>query len=103
MPSTSLRDDGPFWLVVSRNSGGDLAPYRDAHLRYMRGLVDQGAIVGSGPIAADAGHDPLGGATVLRAATRADAHAIMQREPYVRNGVRQVEIFAWSIRQGEIA
>ncbi len=94
--------DAPLWLAVSRLTGVDASPWRDAHLEYLRELDRQGALFASGPIAEDSTQASLGGVTVFRAADAEAAHRILADEPYIRAGVRTYELFAWSIRQGDV-
>lgn len=57
---------------------------RPAHLEHLRRLVDDGALVASGPWGLD---DARGGLLVFRANDRAAVQAITDRDPFMTAGV----------------
>lgn len=95
--------DLQLWLAITRNTGVDRAPLRDAHREYMAGLVAQGRIFASGPTAATVDGESNGGATALLVADAAEARRIMDEEPFVRAGARTYELIAWNVRHGDYA
>lgn len=66
---------------------------RPAHLEHLRRLVDDGALVASGPWGPD---DARGGLLVFHAGDRAAVQAIVDRDPFVIQGVvAACEIHEW--------
>jgi uncharacterized protein YciI len=57
---------------------------RPAHLEHLRRLVDDGTLVASGPWGPD---DARGGLLVFRASDRAAIQAIVDRDPFMTQGV----------------
>lgn len=94
---------GPdLWLAIARNGEADRSHLSEAHRAYMADLVARGVIFASGPTAPSDAAPSNGGVTVLRVATEAEARAILDAEPYIRNGVRSYELLRWSIRHGDV-
>lgn len=91
------------WLVLTRDTGVDRAGLSADHRAYMASLVDRGLVFASGPSSRVPGAESNGGATVLRVADEAEARAIMEAEPYIRNGARSYELISWNIRHGDFA
>jgi Uncharacterized protein conserved in bacteria len=91
------------WLVITRNTDVDRGDLRDDHRAYMASLVERGLIFASGPTATAPDDESNGGATALRVADEAEARAVMDVEPFIRNGARTYELVAWNIRHGDFA
>ncbi len=66
---------------------------RPLHLEHLRRLVDDGALVASGPWGSD---DARGGLLIFHANDRAAVQAIVDRDPFVMQGVVSTcEIREW--------
>jgi uncharacterized protein YciI len=81
---------GPTWA-----DGGppEVQPGWDEHEAFVDALVDQGTIVMGGPLS-----DYSGSIVILEGITRDDARALMDKDPFVRNGVFMVEdIKEWTV------
>ena len=65
----------------------------DAHRAYLRGLLDAGTLLASGPL------EPRTGGALLLRVPDDDAHAALDRvrdgDPYVQAGVAQYELLPW--------
>lgn len=57
---------------------------RPAHLEHLRRLVDDGTLLATGPWGPD---DDRGGLLLFRADDRADIQAIVDRDPFMTQGV----------------
>ena len=69
---------------------------RPAHLDYLNGLNEKGALKFAGPFLGDDGK-PLGSLVTVEAEDRAAAQAIAEADPYARAGLFDgVEINAWN-------
>ncbi|MBI3976588.1 MAG: YciI family protein [Chloroflexi bacterium] len=70
------------------------APYREAHLAYLRSLKDAGTLVMAGAFA-----DPIDGALlVYRADNKDDVAAIVENDPYMKNRIwPKVTIREWNV------
>lgn len=84
----------------------DLVPGRAAdeplirrHVAWLRGLEAAGRLVSAGPLSTAAGTpaDHPAGLVVLLADDAADALQVAEGDPFVRAGVRTVEIRAWEL------
>jgi hypothetical protein len=70
------------------------APYREAHLAYLRGLKAEGRVVLGGAFA-----DPVDTALIIyRGASKADVEKMIENDPYMKNGIwPKVSIREWSV------
>lgn len=66
------------------------------HVAYLQDLFDRGLLFGSGP-QQDAGGTRYGGAVLIlqNVDSMDEAREIALREPNVREGLREMEVFAW--------
>lgn len=67
-------------------------PFRPQHLEYLNNLDKQGKIFAKGPFA-----DGAGGLVVYIADSLAEAKELAEQDPYVREGVRRLELHEWKI------
>jgi uncharacterized protein YciI len=65
------------------------------HHAYLQDLKDRKILMGSGSAKDETGKRHAGGIVILRAASLAAARDIAGREPYCREGQREVEIIPW--------
>jgi len=80
-----------------------LQPFLLAHLEYMVSLEKRGLVFASGPLADEGGGQPAGlGLTVLRAKDAAEARALAEGDPFVKNGLRTFELKEWTVMEGTL-
>ncbi len=85
-----------YFAVTYRYAEGDenIARVRPTHREFLKGLLDEGVLVGSGPYE---GGDALIVIRLGEGSSVADAEALMDKDPYVLEGVLPGrEIKAWS-------
>jgi uncharacterized protein YciI len=88
------------WPDLSQGFPERFAQALRAHLEWLGQLESDGTLLLSGPVDQDLG---LGrGLTVLRAASREDAAAIVADEPMARAGYRDNSISSWTVNEGSI-
>lgn len=63
-----------------------------AHVAWLRSLQAAGALELAGPFA-----DGSGGMVILRAETAAEAETIARSDPFVRSGLRRLELRVWEL------
>lgn len=80
--------------------GVDLDVARNRHHDYIEQLDDEGVLVAHGATRDEGGERSGTGLIVIRAATRSEATAIAQREPYVAMGIRRLELIPWQMQRG---
>jgi uncharacterized protein YciI len=66
----------------------------------MIGLEKQGVLFASGPFADADGKSRGHGMTILRTATIEEARRIAEADPFVRNGLRNLEVREWTLMEG---
>jgi uncharacterized protein YciI len=64
------------------------------HHDFIHELEAKGMLVGAGPFLDDTGNRFGTGMIIFRAATRGEAEAIANREPYIAHGVRRLKLVA---------
>jgi uncharacterized protein len=65
------------------------------HHDFIHDLEAKGLLVGAGPFLDDSGHRFGTGMIIFRAATRPEAEAIANAEPYIAHGVRRLKLVPW--------
>lgn len=65
------------------------------HHDFIHDLEAKGLLVGAGPFLDDTGNRFGTGMIIFRAATRAEAQAIADAEPYIAHGVRRLKLVPW--------
>ncbi len=72
------------------------AETRKQHRAYLQDLHDSGLLYGSGPQREASGTDHGGGIHILQNVDDIEtAREIAAREPFIREGFRTLEVFAW--------
>jgi uncharacterized protein YciI len=66
--------------------------FRQAHLDYLAALVEQEKVHLKGPFV-----DGAGGMVVYKADSLEEAQELAQEDPYVKEGVRRLELHEWGI------
>lgn len=65
---------------------------RPAHLTYINGLRAEGKVTQAGPFA-----DGKGGMVIYEADSLAEARALAEADPVVKEGVRTLELREWTL------
>jgi uncharacterized protein YciI len=71
------------------------------HHDFIHELEAKGLLVGAGPFLDDTGNRFGTGMIIFRAATRPQAEAIANREPYIAHGVRRLKLVPWQRIAGQ--
>ncbi|WP_243298426.1 YciI family protein [Bacillus litorisediminis] len=66
--------------------------YRPDHLEYLENLKEQGKVYLKGPFT-----DGAGGLVIYKADSLEEAKQLAENDPYVKLGVRRLELHEWSI------
>lgn len=93
-------------LFVALRNPADLSKsgtFLEAHLQWAIAAEQRGELFASGPFVAE-GAPPgsLGGMTIVRAASHAEAKKILEQDPFVREGVVSIDLRKWSLMEGGI-
>lgn len=82
------------WVVELRPVPGRATTRDDvrAHVAFLRGLESTGRLTMAGPFA-----DDTGGMLVVRAASEAEARALVDADPFVQRGARVATLRAWHL------
>jgi len=78
----------------------DLDFARKRHHEYIEQLDTDGLLVSHGATRDERGQRYGTGLIVIRAATRPEAAAIAQREPYIEMGIRRLKLVPWQMQRG---
>jgi uncharacterized protein YciI len=92
------------WVVMSRAAKppDEVARHRRAHLEYQIRLERDGVMYGAGPATRPGETQPAFGLIVIRAKDEADARRIADADPMHASGMRQYELYSWSLNEGRI-
>ncbi len=77
---------GPAWIAGQPMARQKLGP----HVRYIQGLLKDGTLVAAGRFT-----DENGGMAVIRAASRAEAQAVLAADPAVMSGIFVGTLTSW--------
>lgn len=89
-------------IISTVREGKDIQPVLADHLQYLISLEADGKIFASGPFTDEAGVPMGDGLTIVRAASLAEAQAIADGDPFVREGIRDAEVRPWTLMEGRI-
>ena len=92
------------WVVMSRavKPPDEVAKHRRAHLEYQIELERDGIMYGAGPAVAPGASEASFGLIVIRAKDEAEARRIADADPMHKEGVRQYELYQWTMNEGSI-
>jgi uncharacterized protein YciI len=71
------------------------------HHDFIHDLEAKGMLVGAGPFLDDTGNRFGTGMIIFRAATRREAEAVANAEPYIAHGVRRLRLVPWQRIAGQ--
>ena len=95
-----------YWLIMSAPVPGTGQAAIDArveeHVRWLLELEADGRLFLSGPLLSGPGTGPGSGMTVIRAADRAEAQSIAERDPFVLAGLRTFTAYQWRLNEGNV-
>ena len=91
------------WALAPGVTPDALLPTLPAHLEFLHDLEERGILFASGPLHdADAAAAPAAGMSIFRVASMEDARALVEREPFVRAGLRTYQLKRWIFNEGSI-
>lgn len=92
------------WVIMTRpvKPREEVQRHLKAHLEHQIRLEKEGIMYGAGPATAPGGQQPSFGLIIIRAADEADARRIADSDPMHSSGVRQYDLYAWSLNEGRI-
>ncbi len=92
------------WVVMTRavKPPDEVAKHRRAHLEYQITLERDGIMSGAGPATRPGETQPAFGLIVIRAKDEAEARRIADADPMHATGMRQYELYSWSLNEGRI-
>jgi uncharacterized protein YciI len=92
------------WVVMSRavKPLDEVAKHRRAHLEYQIRLERDGIMYGAGPAMRPGETQPAFGLIVIRAKDEAEARRIADADPMHATGMREYELYSWSLNEGRI-
>src|SRR5690606_37818755 len=90
------------YVILSKGAAtpDEIGAVLPEHLEYMIGLERKGALFASGPLSAVPGGPAGDGLTILRAADLEEARAIAETDPFVKRGLRTIDIREWTLMEG---
>lgn len=97
----------PLFAIHTRRKAGvpdDVyAATRSAHLHWQFDNEDAGRLLGAGPLTDPAsGPPPKGGLIILRCTDAAEAKALADSEPYHAAGLREYDLYHWSLNESGV-
>ena len=94
----------PLWVVMTRavKPPEEVRQHLKAHLEHQIRLEKEGIMYGAGPATAPGESRPAFGLIIIRARDEAEARRIADSDPMHSSGVRQYELYAWSLNEGRI-
>ena len=95
----------PLWVVITRAVAPpqEVRRHLKAHLEHQIRLEKSGIMYGAGPATRPGEAAAAFGLIIIRARDEAEARRIADSDPMHASGVRQYELYAWSLNEGRIA
>jgi uncharacterized protein YciI len=92
------------WVVITRavKPPEEVRQHLKAHLEHQIRLEKDGIMYGAGPATPPGETRPAFGLIIIRAKDEAEARRIADSDPMHSSGVRQYELYAWSLNEGRI-
>ena len=82
--------------------GKDIQPLLAAHLEYLMSLEASGHLFASGPLLTDEGEISGDGLIIIRADSLGHARHMLENDPFVLAGIRQVKTRPWRLMEGNL-
>ena len=92
------------WVVITRpvKPPEEVRQHLKAHLEHQIKLEKDGIMYGAGPATAPGETQASFGLIIIRAKDEAEARRIADSDPMHSSGVRQYELYVWSLNEGRI-
>jgi uncharacterized protein YciI len=92
------------WVVITRavKPLEEVRQHLKAHLEHQIRLEKDGIMYGAGPATAPGEAKAAFGLIIIRARDEAEARRIADSDPMHSSGVRQYELYSWSLNEGRI-
>jgi uncharacterized protein YciI len=92
------------WVVITRavKPMEEVRPHLKAHLEHQIRLEKDGIMYGAGPATVPGESRAAFGLIIIRARDEAEARRIADSDPMHSSGVRQYELYSWSLNEGRI-
>jgi len=92
------------WVVMTRSVAPpeQVGRHLKAHLQHQIRLEKSGVMYGAGPATKPGAAKPSFGLIIIRAKDEAEARRIADADPMHASGVRQYELYSWSLNEGRI-
>ena len=92
------------WVVITRpvKPPEEVRQHLKAHLEHQIKLEKDGIMYGAGPATAPGETRASFGLIIIRAKDEAEARRIADSDPMHSSGVRQYELYVWSLNEGRI-
>lgn len=82
--------------------GKDIRPLLAAHLEYLISLEASGHLFASGPLLSDEGEISGDGLIIIRADSLDHARQMLENDPFVLAGIRDVKTRPWRVMEGNL-
>ena len=92
------------WVVITRpvKPPEEVRQHLKAHLEHQIRLEKDGIMYGAGPATAPGETRAAFGLIIIRAKDEAEARRVADSDPMHSSGVRQYELYTWSLNEGRI-
>ncbi len=95
----------PLWVIMTRRVAPveQMQRHIKAHLEHQIRLEKQGIMYGAGPASVPGAAEASFGLIIIRAKDEAEARRIADSDPMHSQGVRQYELYQWSMNEGRLS
>ena len=92
------------WVIMTRRVAPveQMQRHIKAHLEHQIQLEKQGIMYGAGPASVPGAAEASFGLIIIRAKDEAEARRIADSDPMHSEGVRQYELYQWSMNEGRL-
>jgi uncharacterized protein len=92
------------WVIMSRavKPPEEVARHTRPHLEHQIRLEKDGIMYGAGPATRPGEERPAFGLIIIRARDEAEARRIADSDPMHATGVREYELYSWSLNEGRV-
>jgi uncharacterized protein YciI len=93
------------WVIMTRRTAPleQMQRHIKAHLEHQIRLEKQGIMYGAGPASVPGAAEASFGLIIIRAKDEAEARRIADSDPMHAEGVRQYELYQWSMNEGRLS
>lgn len=92
------------WVIMSRavKPPEEVAKHTRPHLEHQIKLEKDGIMYGAGPATRPGEERPAFGLIIIRARDEAEARRIADSDPMHATGVREYDLYSWSLNEGRV-